>query len=68
MFSHGRLVEEVTTYSDSDLAGCKETPKSSSAGVILLGSHTMKAFARKQQIIARSSAETGLYAAGFGSV
>ena len=56
-FSHGRMVEEVTTFSDSDCAG-----------VILLGSHTLKAFSRKQQIIARSSEEAELYAATYGSV
>ena len=37
IFSYGRMVEEVTKISDSDWAGCKETRKSSSAGVILLG-------------------------------
>ena len=27
MFSHGGMVEEVATFSDSKRAGCKETPK-----------------------------------------
>ena len=36
VFSCGRMVEEVTTFSDSDWAGCKETRKSPSAGMILL--------------------------------
>ena len=31
--------------------------------MILLGSHTLKAYTRKQKIIARSSAEAELYAA-----
>ena len=34
IFGYGRLVEEVTTLTDLDWAGCKETGKSSSAGVI----------------------------------
>ena len=51
------LVEEVTTFSDSDQAGYEEIRKSSSAGVILLGNHTLKAHTLKQNIIARSSAE-----------
>ena len=55
-FSHVRMVEEVTTFSDSDWAG-----------VILLGSHTLKAFSRKQQIIARSSEEAELCAATMGA-
>ena len=39
--------EDVTTYSDSDWAGWKETRTSSSAGVALLGSHMLKACTRK---------------------
>ena len=31
------MTEEVTTYSNSDWAGCEETRKSSSAGVVLIG-------------------------------
>ena len=63
IFGYGRLVEEVTTFTDSDWAGCKESRKSSSAGVILLGDHALKAYTRKQTIIARRSAEAELYAA-----
>ena len=67
VFSYRRMVEEVTTFSDSDWAGCQETRKSSSASVILLGSHTLKAYPRKQKIIARSSAEAELHAAALGA-
>ena len=55
IFGYGRLVEEVTTFTDSDWAGWKETRKSSSAGVIMLGGHAL------------SSAEAELYAAALGS-
>ena len=57
------MVEEVTTFSDSDWAGRKGTVQSSSAGVVLLGSHTLKAYTRKHKTIARSSAEAELFAA-----
>ena len=50
-------------FTDSDWAGCKETRKSSSAGVAMSGAHALKAYTRKQKIIARSSAEAELYAA-----
>ena len=60
VFSSERKVEDVRTYSDSACAECKETPTSPSAGVILLGSHTLKAYTRKQKIMARSSAEAEL--------
>ena len=42
------MVKDVTTYSDSYWASVKETPKSSSAGVILLGSHTLNAYTRNK--------------------
>ena len=58
VFKYGKTVEEVTTFTDSDWAGCKETRKSSSA---------LKAYTRKQKIIARSSAEAELYAAALGA-
>ena len=36
ILNFGIMVEELTTFSDSDWAGCKETRKTSSAGVTLL--------------------------------
>ena len=63
MFEHRRLVEEFTGFTNSDLAGGKETRKSSSAGVQMLGGHTLKAYTRKQKVVAKSSAEAELYAA-----
>ena len=68
IFGYGRLVEEVTIFTDSNLAGCKETRKSSSAGLIMLGDHALFAYTRKQKIIARSSAEAELYGAAWESV
>ena len=38
-------------FTDADWAGCKETRKSSSAGVAMSGSHALKAYTRKQKII-----------------
>ena len=57
------MTEEVTASSDSDWAGCMETRKSSSAGVILIGDNMLKAHTRKQHNIANSSAEPEFYAA-----
>ena len=62
-----KTVEEVTMFTDSDWAGCKETRKSSSAGVVMIGADALKAKTRKQKIIARSSAEAELYAAALGA-
>ena len=67
IFRYRKLVEEVTSYTDSDWAGSKETRKSSSAGVVMLGDHALKAYTRKQKIIARSGAEAELHAADSGA-
>ena len=56
------LAKELTVFTDSDWAGCKESRKSSSAGVLKLGSHTLKAY-----VIAQCSAEAELYAAALGA-
>ena len=67
LFEYGVLTEELTVFTDSDWAGCKETRNSSSAGVLMLGRHTLKAYTRKQKVIAKSSAEAELYAAALGA-
>ena len=67
MFEYGNLAEELTVFTDPDWAGCKETRKSSSAGVVMLGAHTLKAYTRKQKVIAKSSADAELYAAALGA-
>ena len=67
MFEYGHLAEELTVFTDSDWAGCKETRKSSSTSVMMLGAHTLKAYTRKQKVIAKSSAEAELHAAALGA-
>ena len=67
VFEYGKLAGELTVFTDSDWAGCKETRKSSSAGVLMLGRHILKAYTRKQKVIAKSSAEAELYAAALGA-
>ena len=67
VFELGDMSAEVTVFSDSGLAGDKETRKSSSAGAALVGRRLLKAYTRKQKIIARSSAETELYTAALGA-
>ena len=37
VFEYGKMAEELTVFTDSNWAGCKETRKSSSAGVVMLG-------------------------------
>ena len=40
VFEYGAMTQDLTVFTDSDWAGCKETRKSSSAGVLMLGKHT----------------------------
>ena len=52
----------VTTFTDSDWAGCSRTSKSTSGGIVTAGEHTLKTYSRQQKVIALSSAEAELYA------
>ena len=63
VFEYRIMAEQLTAFTDSDWAGCKETRKSSSTGAMMLGRHTLKAYTRKQKVIAKSSAQAELYAA-----
>ena len=67
VFGFGDMSSEVTVFSDSDWAADKEARTSSSSGVALVGRHLLKAYTRKQKIIARSSAEAELCAAALGA-
>ena len=55
--------EELTTYTDSDYAGCQRTRRSTSGGAIRIGQHTIRTWAKTQETIALSSGEAELYAA-----
>ena len=52
----------AVTYTDSDWAGCKKTGKSTSGGIVTLGGHVIKSYARQQKTVALSSAEAELHA------
>ena len=54
--------KELVGWSDSDWAGCPETRKSTSGGVIQWGTHTLKTWSTTQNIISMSSAEAEYYA------
>ena len=59
-----RLQEEqeyVSTYSDTDWAGCRRTRRSTTGGYSVLGSHVLKTWCKTQATVALSSAEAELY-------
>ena len=51
---------ELVVYTDADWAGCKRTRKSTSGGLVMRGSHSIKCWSKTQQTIALSSAEAEL--------
>ena len=54
--------EKVVGYSDSDWAGCRRTARSTSGGVLMLGSHLVKSWSSTQKSIALSSGVAELIA------
>ena len=52
----------IDAFSDSDWAGDRVTRKSTSGGVLMMGSHLLKSWASTQPVIALSSGEAELYA------
>ena len=53
--------QKLKVCTDSDWAGCKKTRKSSSGGVLMLGSHCIKTWCSTQGALALSSAEAEFY-------
>jgi hypothetical protein len=61
-FAWQRDTRMVTTYSDSDWAGCAESRKSTSGGIVMIGTHILKSYSKQQRTVALSSAEAELHA------
>ena len=55
-------LEHITANSDSDWAGDKRNRKSTSGGIVRIGTHYIKSWSKNQSVIALSSAEAELYA------
>ena len=53
---------KVTAYSDSDWAGCSDSRKSTSGGLLMVGRQWIKSWSRTQALVALSSGEAELYA------
>ena len=70
LLKHGRYVcrfgyqdgvSKLDVWTDTDYAGCRETRKSTSGGVIQLGGHTIRGWSNTQKVIALSSGEAEYY-------
>ena len=51
----------IDTWCDSDWAGCPDTRKSTSGGIIMWGDHPIKAWSTTQNVVALSSGEAEYY-------
>ena len=61
-FDYQQSISTQDIYSDANWAQCRRTRKSSSGGAAMWGTHCVKTWAKTQAVVARSSAESELYA------
>ena len=61
LYEWQRQPAELTSFSDTDWAGCRSTRKSTSGGIVVHGSHYIKSWSRQQNLVSLSSAEAELY-------
>ncbi len=60
-YNFQKMPEKVVVWSDTDLAGCKCTRRSTSGGVVMFGNHCIKTDSQTQETIALSSGESEFY-------
>ena len=60
-FDYQKGYNGINVWTDTDYAGCRETRKSTSGGLVLLGSHLIKGWSSTQKVIALSSGEAEYY-------
>jgi len=60
-FSYQKNFKIIDIWSDTDHAGCMETRKSTTGGVVMLGNHILKHWSSTQTIISLSSGEAEYY-------
>ena len=59
--------QELTTFVDTDFAGCKETRRSTSGGVVMIGGCCIRHYAKTQTTISLSSGEAELHGIAQGA-
>ena len=60
-FNYQRENKFIDVWTDTDYAGCRETRKSTSGGLIMLGKHVIRTWSATQRVIALSSGEAEFY-------
>ena len=61
IFEYQNNWDWLLVWSDTDWAGCKETRKSTSGGIVCVGNHTLKSYSTTQTVVAQSSGEAEYY-------
>ena len=61
-FAFQNATDVIEAFSDANWAGCHQTRRSTSGGVLMRGSHLLKAWSKTQSLVALSSAESEFYA------
>ena len=59
--------QELTVFMDTDFAGCKKTRRSTSGGVLMIGSCCIRDYAKTQTTVSLSSGEAELHGIAQGS-
>ena len=63
VFQFQEMPDALTTFTDSDWAGCPYSRRSTSGGIVMLGRRLLKCWSRTQATVALPSAGAELYAA-----
>ena len=60
-FDYQRSINKIHVWTDTDYAGCRDTRKSTSGGLIMIGNHLIRTWSSTQRVIALSSGEAEYY-------
>jgi hypothetical protein len=60
-FDYQGSVKNLECWTDTDYAGCRDTRKSTSGGLICFGKHLIRGWSSTQKVIALSSGEAEFY-------
>ena len=66
-FPFRAIGNEITVWTDTDFAGCGESRKSTTGGVVMIGANCIKFWSVNQKVIALSSGEAEFYGIVSGS-
>ena len=60
-YCYQEAVDRIVVWTDTDFAGCRKGRKSTSGGMMMLGTHVIKSWSTNQAVIALSSGEAEYY-------